>query len=54
MALVRNKEFIQAMLKDPKTSQTVKTALKDVNLDDMELVFNTLTGMDDVRKRLDI
>lgn len=49
MALVRNKEFIQAMLKDPKTSQTVKTALKDVNLDDMELVFNTLTEMDDVR-----
>ncbi len=49
MANVTNKQFITALINEPKTSQTVKTALQGVNLDDMEDVYNRLTGMDDVR-----
>ena len=46
--MTTNKEFLTALVNDPKTPQTVKSALKGVDLADMETVFNTITSMDDV------
>lgn len=48
MPRVTNKEFISAMIADPKTPQTLKSALQGVDLANMENVCSIITGMDDV------